>query len=203
MGIGLMLIALIALAAPVRAHDATYSRAQGWLWLAAGAVTGLALHEAGHLAFDLVVGDKPHIIPVNLGPLVFFAIAPQDIKSSRQLYGAAMMGFCVEALYTEVIFARHPDLVHDHQPFAEGLLAFHVALDLGYAITGFTHVGPNESDVNSMARAAGVSPAAIGTMLALPLFFDVLRYFWPGFHRGAVWLGPASRALLLRGAFVL
>jgi hypothetical protein len=54
-----------------------------------------------------------------------------------------------------------------------------------------------------MARAADVSPRAIGLMLVVPLLFDVLRYLNPELLRGSLWLGGASRVLMFRGALTL
>lgn len=190
-------------AARVRADDATYTKPQDWLLLLGGAVSGLVLHEMGHLTVDLIADNKPVIRPVALGPLPFFAISPTQAKSSGELYGVAMAGFFVEAVYTELIFANSPDLRYHHQPFLEGMLALHFALDLGYAITGFAGIGPHESDVNTMARAADVSPAAIGTMLALPLMFDLLRYLKPELRNRSIWIGMSARWLMFGGVLFL
>ena len=168
-----------------------------------GAVAGLALHEAGHLTFDLMMNNGPELRPVSLGPLPFFAIAPTGIESRQELYSVAMMGFFVEAVYTELIFANHPDLRHHHVPFLEGMLALHFVLDLSYAITGIAGIGPHESDVNAMARAAHVSPAEIGLMLGLPLVFDLLRYLKPELRRSSLWVGANTRWLMFGGAFFL
>lgn len=201
----ILLVLLMSHSMPghAQARDAVYSRVQDWMWFAAGAAAGFLLHEGGHVAFDLVSGNEPHLKPVRLGPLPFFAISPQAIRSPGQLYGASMMGFFAEAVYTELIFASYPDLMHRHRPVAEGLLAFHCALDLGYALTGVLQIGPRESDVNSMARAAKVSPQAIGLMLVLPLVFDVLRYIKPELLRGNLWLSAVSRVLMFRAPLVL
>lgn len=185
------------------AADSSYEGAEDWLLFLSGALTGLVAHEAGHLTFDLIMNNQPELRPVSLGPLPFFAIAPTAIKSRQELYGAAMMGFFVEAVYTEVIFASYPDLRNHHRPFLEGMLALHFLLDLGYAITGIAGIGPRESDVNSMARSAQVSPAAIGMMLALPLAFDLLRYLHPAGRNRSLWIGASTRWLMFGGVFFL
>lgn len=190
-------------ASRANAYDATYDNAGDWALLLGGALTGLVLHEAGHVTFDLIMNNKPELRPVHLGPLPFFAIAPTGIESQQELYTAAMMGFFVEAVYTELIFANHPDLRLHHKPFLEGMLLLHFALDLGYAITGIAGIGPRESDVNSMARAAQLSPATVGTMLALPLVFDLLRYLYPGQKSRALWVGASTRWLMFGGALLL
>lgn len=186
-----------------RADDATYESAEDWFVLAGGVLTGFVLHEAGHLTFDVLTDHGPKLKPVEFGPVPFFSIAPQNLKTRGELYGATMMGFFVEAIYTEMIFANYPDLRHRHHPFFEGLLLLHFALDLGYALTGVAGIGPHESDVNGMARAAGVSPAAISSMLALPLVFDLLRYFKPRFQNRSIGVGANARWLMFGGVFLL
>jgi hypothetical protein len=171
--------------------------------LLAGAAAGFIAHEAGHLTFDLAVGNDPKFTRVSLGPFPFFAIAPQSANTDNERYTMAMMGFLVEAAYTEAIFARNPELRYRHRPLLEGMLAFHVALDLGYAITGFAHVGPAESDVNTMARASGIPSWGVATMLFVPLVFDVLRYVRPDTRRWSMWVGLGSRVPLFGAALVL
>lgn len=179
--------------APAPAPASDYRRVSDWALLLAGAAAGFVAHEAGHLAFDLAVGNDPEFRRVSLGPFPFFAIAPRKAPSDNAAYTAAMMGVLVEAAYTEAIYARNPELRYRHKPLLEGMLAFHLALDLGYAITGFANVGPNESDVNTMARAAGIPRWSVALMLAAPLAFDVLRYVRPDTRRWSMWVGLGAR----------
>jgi hypothetical protein len=188
-------------AQPERVPD--YRHVSDWLLLAAGAAIGFVAHEAGHLAFDLAVGNDPEFKAVSLGPFPFFAITPQQPTTDNSRYTMAMMGFLVEAAYTEGIFARNPELVRRHRPLLEGMLAFHLLLDFGYAFTGFLGVGPAESDVNTMARASGMPPWAVGMMLCTPLVFDVLRYVRPDTRRWSMWVGMGSRVPMFGAALVL
>jgi hypothetical protein len=188
---------------PASATEPDYTRARDWILLLAGAAAGFVVHEAGHLGFDLAVGNDPEFKRVSLGPFPFFAIAPQNAHSNNEHYTMAMMGFLVEAAYSEAIFARNPELLHHHRPLLEGMLAFHVALDLGYAITGFAHVGPAESDVNTMARAGGIPSWSVATMLFVPLIFDVLRYVRPDTRRWSMWVGLGARLPVFGAALVL
>jgi hypothetical protein len=179
--------------APTPQAAPSYRRVSDWLLLLTGAALGFVAHEAGHLSFDLAVGNDPEFRRVSLGPFPFVAISPRNPHSNNERYSSAMLGFMVEAAYTEAIFARNPELRHRHKPLLEGMLAFHVALDLGYAITGFANIGPAESDVNTMARAAGIPRWGVALMLAAPLAFDVLRYVRPDTRRWSMWLGLGAR----------
>ena len=199
--LALWLCAGRAYAAP---PEADYRHTRDWLLLLAGAAIGFVAHEAGHLTFDLAVGNDPQFKKVELGSFPFFAITPaQPMASDNARYTMAMMGFLVEAAYTEGIFARNPELVLRHRPLLEGMLAFHLALDFGYAFTGFLGVGPAESDVNTMARAAGIPPWAMGMILCTPLVFDVLRYVRPDTRRWSMWVGLGSRVPMFGAALVL
>lgn len=180
-------------ARPFRRPDANYRRAADYFLLIAGALTGFVAHEGAHLTLDYTLRADPHLVPVHLGPLPFFAIEPRNVHSDRELYGISMMGFLSESIYTELIFARHPELVRHHRPFLEGMLAFHAVLDVSYAITGFANIGPAQSDVNSMARASGLPRWAISTMLITPIAFDIVRYVRPDTRRWSMWVGMGSR----------
>jgi hypothetical protein len=190
-------------AAPASAADPDYTAVQDWLLLVGGAATGFVMHEAGHLTFDGIAGNDPYLSGVKLGPIPFFAIRPRHISMPRELYGTAMMGFFVEAIYTETIFARQPDLLHHHRPFLEGMLAFHFLLDLGYAITGFAKIGPPESDLNALARGGHVSRLGLASLLALPLVFDFMRYVFPETRSWSMWFGLSARVPLFGAIFVI
>lgn len=198
----LALVLALGLATPAEAQrgDYDYRHAPEYGWLLLGALVGFVSHEGGHLFLDGVLRTHPTFEPVHLGPLPFFAIQPNDIRTERQLYAISMMGFLVEGIYTETILTRREDLVQRHKPFLEGMLAFHAVLDVSYAITGFAGIGPPQSDVNSMARAAGIPPWAVSLMLIAPVAFDIVRYADPD-SRWAPWVSRAARVVLFGSVF--
>lgn len=182
--------------------DANYRRVSDYALLISGALVAFVSHETGHLIFDGIFRTHPTFTPVSLGPLPFFAIQPTVIESDRELYAITQAGFLVEGIYTEIILRRHPELFHHHRPFMEGMLAFHAVLDFSYAITGFVHRGPPQSDVHSMARASGLPSWAIGTMLMTPLAFDAVRYFCPRTRRWSAVVGFYARMPMVTTTFL-
>lgn len=198
----LVLTMVAALASPRAAlaqHD--YRNGADYGLLLAGIATGFLSHEGGHLLLDGLLGAHPRITAVRLGPLPFFAIEPQTIANDRQLYAISMMGFFMQNAYAETILQRHPDLFENHRPFLEGMMLFHVALSLSYAITGFANAGPPQSDVNSMARAARLPPWVIGVLVLAPAVFDTVRYFSGNDHPGVQVAGLATRLPLFGMTF--
>jgi hypothetical protein len=179
-------------------HD--YRRAGDYGYFVLGALTSFVVHEGGHLALDGVLGAHPTFEPVHLGPLPFFAIQPNRIRSDRQLYAISMMGFLTEAISNDIILSRHPRLRYDHEPFLEGMLAFNSGLDISYSITGLANVGPPQSDVNSMARAARIPTWAVGLMLLVPAAFDIVRYSDPD-AKWAPWVARGARLVLFGTVF--
>lgn len=195
-----LLVAIAIFSArPALAREADFRRFTDYLWLLLGAGAGLALHEGSHLALDYALDTKPKLVGVKLGPFPFFAIEPTQIHSNQQRYSIAMAGFMMQDLYSELILHIDPQLREHHRPFLKGMLAMHVGLMLGYAITGFAHIGPPQSDVNTMSRALGAPPWAIGLLLFVPAACDTYRYFVPN-SRFAPWVSLTGKLSMVGAA---
>jgi hypothetical protein len=192
------LLVCLCLLCPLRseAKEANFRRFGDYLWFVVGAGIGLALHEGAHLAVDYMTDARPTIEPVSLGPFPFFAITPTNIQTQQQRYAIAMAGFLMQDLYSEVILQADPRLREHNRPLLKGMLALHVLLTTGYAITGFAGVGPQQSDVNTMSRALGIPPWAVGLILISPAICDTYRYFVPD-SRWAPWVSLAGKSTLL------
>jgi len=184
---------------PAAAREADFRRFTDYLWLVLGAGVGLALHEGSHLALDYALDTKPTVVGVSLGPFPFFAIQPTEVHSDQQRYSIAMAGFLMQDLYSELILRVDPHLREHHHPFWKGMLALHVGLMLGYAITGLAGIGPPQSDVNTMSRALGVPPWGIGLMLMVPAACDTYRYFVPD-SRWAPWVSLTGKLSMVGAA---
>ena len=178
------------------AKEANFRRVTDYLWFALGAGIGLALHEGAHLATDYMTDARPKVEPVSLGPFPFFSITPTNIQSQQQRYAIAMSGFLMQDLYSEVILQIDPRLRAHNRPLLKGMLALHVLLTTGYAITGFAGIGPQQSDVNTLSRSLSVPPWAVGLLLLPPALCDTYRYFVPD-SRWAPWVSLAGKGSLL------
>lgn len=189
----LLVCALLALG-PTRGHarEADFRRFPDYLWLLLGAGVGFVVHESGHLMLDAMLGAEPKLVPVKLGPFPFFAIQPTHLTSNQERYFIAQAGFMMEDVYSELILGLDPHLREHHHPFWKGMLAFHIVVDVGYAVTGMANIGPPQSDVNTMSRALGVPPWAIGLALLVPAAADAYRYFVPD-SRWAPWVSLGSK----------
>lgn len=198
LAIAFVLLASSRAAAQPGEHD--YRRAGDYGWFALGALTAFVVHEGSHLTLDAVLRTHPTIEPVRLGRVPFFAIQPNRVRSDRQLYAIAMMGFLAEAITDDIVLTRRPHLRSNHAPFLEGMLGFNTGLDVGYSITGLANVGPPQSDVNSMARAARIPRWAVGLMLLVPAAFDVVRYVEPE-AKWAPWVSRGARLVLFGTVF--
>lgn len=196
----LLLALSLSAARPARADEADFRRGTDYLWFLLGAVAGFAAHETGHLITDYAFGMEPSLNTVKLGPIPFFAIQPNKNLTRFNQYTVASMGFFVQNVYSELILHIDPKLREHTRPLLKGMLAFHVALSLGYAITGFAGAGPRQSDVNTMSRALGVGPWAIGLMLLAPAAIDTYRYFVPD-SVWAPWVSLAAKATMLGALF--
>ncbi len=169
---------LLGGARPAAAEEADFRRFTDYLWLLGGAAAGFMTHETGHLVLDYALGTHPTFVAVKAGPFPFFAIEPHGL-TPRKRYATAMAGFATQGLYSELILGLDPWLREHSHPFLKGMLAFHVALSVGYAVTGFAGTGPPQSDLNAMARGSGWPRWAIGLMLLAPAALDTYRYFVP------------------------
>ena len=164
----------------------------------AGAALALAMHESGHLVLDGVFGANPTIKSVSFGPFPFFAIAHRPDLPPREEFAISSAGFWVQESTDEWLFAKHPDLRHEHAPLAKGMLAFNVLASVGYAAIAFAKAGPYERDTRGMAASIDVPEPAIGLAILAPAALDAWRYYHPN-ARWAVWMSRIAKA----GAVVL
>jgi hypothetical protein len=155
-----------------------------------GAALGLAVHEGGHLLFDVAFDASPRIKGVRFGPLPFFAVAHRGDLSPRREFTISSAGFWMQDLSSEWLLTKHPSLREAHAPLAKGVLAFNVLNSAGYACVAFARAGPFERDTRGMADSIGVDERAIGVMVLAPAVLDAIRYFKPE----ARWAKWASRA---------
>ena len=155
----------------------------------AGAAVGLVVHEGGHFVFDEIFDARPALVSVHFGPVPFFAISPRRPLSPKQLFTVTSAGFWTQALTSELLLTRHPDLRRAHAPFDKGLLAFDLLTSIGYAAVALAGRGPVERDTRGMAQGLGVPERTVGLVVLSPAALDVYRYFRPD----SSWARWASR----------
>ena len=158
--------------------------------LAGGAIAGLAIHESGHLFFDVLFDADPGIARVDLGGIPFFAIEHTAALSPRREFVVSSAGFWMQHLTSEWLLTARPGLRHQRGPVAKGLLAFNLLTSVGYASAAFARGGPAERDTRGMADSIAMDERWIGAMILAPAILDAWRYIRPD----AIWAKWGSRA---------
>jgi len=157
----------------------------------AGAASAFAVHEAGHLVFDVIFDASPYLKSVHFGPLPFFAIAHERALSPRREFAVSSAGFWTQQATSEWLLTRRPHLRDEHAPFAKGVFAFDVLTSVGYGIVAFARAGPVERDTRGIGAGVRIDERAIGAIVIAPALLDGYRYLNPD-SRWARW---ASRAV--------
>lgn len=167
-----------------------------------GALTGLAAHEAGHLALDVAFDADPSLKRVDFHGIPFFAITHRPDLSPRRELAVSSAGFWVQHAGSEWILTRRPAIRDRSSPLLKGILAFNVATSVGYAGAALARTGPHERDTRGIADAAGIDERWVGAMLLAPAVLDAWRYFHPD-SRWAAWTSRGAKIgmvlLLARG----
>lgn len=159
-----------------------------------GGAAGLAIHEGGHLAFDLGFHAHPRTKRISFAGIPFFNI-DHDVVSRRKTYVIAAAGLWAQGLSAEWILTRDPDLRSRSAPFKKGVFAFHIATSLIYSGAAFGRIGPEGRDTFGMARSLGSDGIAepwAGTFFFAPAVLDAYRYFHPE-AKWAVWASRVTK----------
>ncbi len=201
----LALVGVLGAAAPARADEsiapeADFRHLRDWGWFLLGATSGFVAHELGHVMTDVFYNKKISFVETHLGPIPFFAIQPCCNLTRMQEYVIASAGFWVQDINSELIFHLAPRLRARRLAYLKGVLALDVGLSVGYAITGFLHTGPDQSDINTMARGLNVPPWEVGLVLIVPEIVDVYRYFVPG-SKWAPYASMSTKLLMFGAGF--
>ncbi len=157
----------------------------------AGAVTGLATHETGHVIVDLAVGEKPGLRKVDFHGLPFFAITHSSGLPPRREFAISSAGFWVQHAENEWLLRGGGGRGRPGTPFTRGLFAFNVITSAAYAGAAFARTGPEERDTRGMAASARVDERVIGALVLAPALLDAWRYY----HPGARWAAWTSRGV--------
>lgn len=156
-----------------------------------GALAGLAMHEAGHVLFDVVFDADPRVKRVEFHGIPFFAITHRSGLSPRREFIISSAGFWMQHAGSEWILTRRPELRSERAPMLKGIVAFNVLSSAAYAGAAFARTGPIERDTRGMASAARIDERWVGALVLAPAALDAWRYF----HPDATWATWTSRAV--------
>jgi hypothetical protein len=166
--------------------------------LLAGAASGLAMHESGHLLFDVLFEASPGVKKVSYAGIPFFAITHEGVSPGRE-FVISSAGFWVQHATSEWLLTTRPALRSEHAPFAKGILAFNVLTSVMYAGAAFARTGPAERDTRGIALSADIGEPWVGALVLTPAALDVVRYLRPEW-RAARWV---SRAMKIAGVVLV
>src|SRR5262245_17578553 len=164
----------------------------------AGGALGLGLHESGHVVAGWAFDANPGIKGITYGFIPFFAITHDPVSPPKE-YTISAAGFWMQAVTSEWLLTRRPNLRSEHAPVAKGVLAFHLIASATYGIGGLAHLGPPESDTRGMAGALRVNESWVGALVMAPAVFDTWRYMRPhaAFPRWASRAAKVATVLLV------
>jgi hypothetical protein len=146
-----VLIAVAALPVSVAAQEADSVRlsANYWPKLMAGAITSILLHETGHIAAALIIGDSPTFGFDKLRPTIYSGIDSHLEPHKQFLFSAA--GLTVQSVIDEGIL----DVPHHRgSAFERGILGGGIGTTLFYLTLGRRG---SVSDIEFMARMHGMT----------------------------------------------
>ena len=167
------------------------NRATSGLRFFAGALVGLAAHEAGHLVFDIAFDADPSVKRVDFHGIPFFAVTHRAGLSPKRELAISSAGFWVQHAGSEWILTRRPDLRRERAPLVKGILAFNIATSAAYAGAAFARTGPYERDTRGIADSARIDERWVGALVLAPAALDAWRYLDPD----ANWAAWTSRGL--------
>lgn len=180
---------------PAAASD---SRTVTVLSFIGGAASGLGLHEASHLLFDVIFDADPGLKRVDFHGIPFFAISHEPLSPVRE-FVVSSAGFWTQHAGSEWLLTARPSLRHEHAPFAKGLLAFNIGASVAYAGAAFARTGPAERDTLGIAQSADIDERWVGALILAPALLDGWRYLQPD----AKWPVWTSRAVKAAGVLLI
>jgi len=147
--IALSVAALLPVSLAAQEADSVRLSPSYWPRLTAGAVTSVLLHETGHIAAALIVGNSPTFGFDKLRPTIYSGIDSHLEPHKQFLFSAA--GLTVQSLIDEGIL----DIPHHRGgAFERGMLAGGIGTTVFYLTIGRRG---SVSDIEFMARMHGMT----------------------------------------------
>jgi hypothetical protein len=164
----------------------------------AGGLTGLTVHESGHVVTGALFGAHPGVMPIHYAGIPFFAVTHEPVTRKKEFI-ISSAGLWMQHADSELILTRRPNIRHESAPFLKGVLVFNTATSAVYATAAFGKLGPPERDTLGMAESLGQRgwrEPSVGVFILAPAALDLYRYFRPD-QRWAVWASRGSKAVFM------
>jgi hypothetical protein len=180
---------------------------------AAGAATAFFAHETCHVMVNLMLGSHPYFSKVNFHGIPFFSITPSVsclpsgcynqgsgtpwAPGPRGMYAIVSAGYQCQQIGNEIILSTDPNLRYKEAPFRKGVLAFNIALSMGYAIANWVGTEPNAGDSAylDLLTRHHLPPGVIAAAIFMPAIIDAIRFFAP--ESWLPWLSRLSKTALI------
>lgn len=166
--------------------------------LLAGAVSGLVVHESGHVTASVIFGANPGTKPIHYAGIPFFAVTHEPVTRQKE-FVISSAGFWMQHAGSEWLLSTRPNLRHESAPFLKGVLVFNIATSVMYAGAAIGKLGPPERDplgmANSLGRKGWPEPA-VGALILAPALLDGYRYLKPD-QRWAAWASRGVKAAFI------
>lgn len=147
--LALVLAGLVPVSAAAQGTDSIELSPNYWPKFTAGAVTSILLHEAGHIAAALIIGNSPTFGFDKLRPTIYSGINSRLEPHKQFLFSAA--GLTVQSLIDEGIL----DIPHHRgSAFERGMLGGGIGTTVFYLTIGRRG---SVSDIEFMARMHGMT----------------------------------------------
>lgn len=161
--------------------------------LFAGGVSGLVVHEAGHVGTGVIFGAHPGTKPIKYAGIPFFAVTHEPVTRKRE-FVVSSAGFWMQHAGSEWLLTARPHLKDESSPYLKGVLAFNIATSVMYAGAAAGKLGPPERDTLGMATSLGKRgwhEPVVGAFILAPAVLDGYRYL----HPDQKWAAWASRGM--------
>ncbi len=182
-----------------------------FLLFAGGAVTGLALHEMGHVLTNLAYGNVPGVSGILYEKTIPWFVIDARLTYRNGVYYKAdgsvfsgggrgyfvinMGGFTMQNLGSEIILSTHPRLLYEGAPYTKGILWLNMLLSIGYSTASFVGVEDPHGDISGGSRHSGYPRQLIAGLVLTNGTLDLFRYFFPD-NEMLPWLSRTSKAML-------
>lgn len=182
-----------------------------FLLFAGGALSGLTLHELGHVTANLGYRNVPGIEWITVAKFIPWFVIDSRLTVRNGVYyqrdGAVFAGggrgyyvintagFMVQNLGSEILLSAQPPLRSVRAPFAKGLLWMNMLLSLGYSTASLLGVEDVHGDIYGGARHSGYPSQIIAGVVLSNGALDLLRYIFPE-NAWLPWMSRASKVTL-------
>lgn len=163
-----------------------------------GGLTGLTVHESGHVATGAIFGAHPGTKPINYAGIPFFAVTHTPVSRKTE-FVISSAGLWMQHAGSEWILTKRPNIRRESAPFLKGILVFNTATSVVYATAAFGKLGPPERDTLGMATSLGQRgwrEPMVGVFILAPAALDVYRYFRPD-QEWAAWASRGTKAVFM------